>query len=243
MRNELIASRGEDESFVLGAPSAELASWWVMAQFLRRLEGEFRVVEAHPGGGQYDCLRLIGPVDSNPMTLLDLNREGAAFATPFGTDNWYRLGWFWRDLVQSADPDALIGELRKLLRLPARVGPPSVHGRVVLAISEFLHRRAGLGERWTCRNGYFDSSLGSEVRRELFERFPEADRRRRQEDRGDLLGNPAYHFWFLIKDAEHWTHQESDRARICVETTGSFWTDWGLEGELIADDDRLPEPP
>ncbi|MBE8146482.1 hypothetical protein IOD13_09295 [Brevibacterium casei] len=37
-----------------------LQSWWVASEFLRR-HPEFDLFETHPGGGQYDCLTILGP--------------------------------------------------------------------------------------------------------------------------------------------------------------------------------------
>jgi len=38
------------------APGVEAASWAVAAQLAARLDGRYRLIEGHPGGGQTDLL-------------------------------------------------------------------------------------------------------------------------------------------------------------------------------------------
>ena len=36
----------------------EIASWRIVSELYRRHPGKFKIIETHPGGGQYDCLSL-----------------------------------------------------------------------------------------------------------------------------------------------------------------------------------------
>ena len=46
------------EQIDLPYPMKRALAWWIAAEMIRRHPDEVRVIENHPGGGQYDCLTL-----------------------------------------------------------------------------------------------------------------------------------------------------------------------------------------
>ena len=52
-----------------------LQSWWIASELVRG-HPSLKVVETHPGGGQYDCLSIV-TTEHYTVTLIDLNRSGS----------------------------------------------------------------------------------------------------------------------------------------------------------------------
>jgi hypothetical protein len=70
--------------------------------------------------------------------------------------------------------------------------------------------------RWECRNGVLDSSgYGGGPRNDLFTAFPMAGSRRQERQVDDLVDDPAYRFWFLLRNSE---------PQMAFEDTGLAWT-------------------
>ena len=55
----------------------EVLSWRIVTELWRRFPSDFTLIEAHPGGGQSDCLMLVinGPVK---QFAIDVNRDGGS---------------------------------------------------------------------------------------------------------------------------------------------------------------------
>lgn len=68
-----------------------LQSWWVASEFLRR-HPDFRLFETFPGGGQYDCLAIVGP-DSSDNRYIELNRSGRIHIHPEASPRFDRGAW------------------------------------------------------------------------------------------------------------------------------------------------------
>src|SRR4051794_35374654 len=49
-----------------------MQSWWLASRLVRR-HPELKLIETHPGGGQYDCLTL----RKDQGTRVDINRVGS----------------------------------------------------------------------------------------------------------------------------------------------------------------------
>jgi hypothetical protein len=190
----------------------EIASWRFAAELARRYPGRFTIIETHPGGGLYDCLSIYARTDPHGGGHIDLNRLGSAhILRPFGPDaSPQSLPGFWDDLLVARDPKTVLDEVCRQAGLPqvTAVPPPGPDTLSCRFIAAFLsHAILGRAE-WTCRSGYLDSADGGdEVRRELFDPFPSATRSFQTDMENDVLGQPAYRFWFLVHEGP----------RLCVE--------------------------
>ncbi len=184
---------------VADAGGREVLSWLVAASLL---EGhhELGVVETHPGHpGEYDCLSIYDRTRMDRGPILDLDRRGAVHIAPLagGADSWSD---FWTDCAQEG-PVAAAADLR------ARAGldQPALHGGAeAFAVAQIARRLlklhvAGIGGAWECRNGVADSSDGPQRRTELFLMVPAAAERLDTAP-PHVLGDPAYGFWFLLRD-------------------------------------------
>jgi hypothetical protein len=96
-------------------------------------------------------------------------------------------------------------------------------------IAAFLAHAVFGRVKWECRNGYLDSSggFGGGQRKEFFEGFPAARGRLAVRETHDVLAEPAYRFWFLLKD---------EKPRIAIEATrGIAWDSEGRKIDLFAE--------
>lgn len=198
-----------------------------MAEILRR-HPQLRVTEAHPGGGQYDCLCiLLGDGAAGSESYVALNRMGAThfFLRPGEDSQWHG---FWEDYLNASDPRPVVREVCERAGLPAvRRLPASTPAVVVYRFVAAFMAQSILGrESWECRSGYSDSSgmEGSYARSEWFASFPAAQTRLAVRLPDDSLDEPASRFWFICK---------SDNPQLCLETTGFAWDLEGAEFDLM----------
>lgn len=205
----------------------EPLSWRLLTETVRRAPGRLRFYEMHPGGGQYDCLTLI---TTEGDTVAHLNRAGRF--TPEATLRERSVGpvlhdpWdIWEAAEERADLANIVdGICRRIgLSVPEKLPPSPPHVLVYRLITEILSWGVCRRNQWRCDSGFLDSSgfEGSSVRKELFTRFPDAGTRLQIREAGDLLENPAYRFWFILRDKE---------PVLCFETTGTVWN---LKGKSI----------
>lgn len=203
----------------------EAVSWRVVAEVARRYP-TIRVIETHPGGGQYDCLQLLlDPASDQDRPGIVFNRHGSLHILAETTDSDARWETFWSDYLAAEDPRTVVNELCNRARLPrVRRLPRSTASVIVYRfIAAYLASTVLSRVRWECRNGFFDSS-GEDctVREDWFASYPKASARLREERTDDILGQPAYRFWFL-GDGE---------PRLCLETSGLAWDAEGNEFDL-----------
>jgi len=205
----------------------EAASWRLVAEILRR-HPYLRVMETHPGGGQYDCLSiLLGGGASEPRSQIALNRLGSVhfFRGADHLDHWPE---FWSDYLSAPDPRRIVSELCAKAGLPAVTHLPASTPAVVVYrfIAAFLASTILGRENWECRNGFHDSSgmEGSFVSRESFAAFPAALARLSIRLADDPLDQPACRFWFICK---------SGKPQLCLETMGRAWDLKGAEFDLM----------
>jgi hypothetical protein len=173
-------------------------SWWIASELVRR-HPHLRIVETHPGGGQYDCLTLIDRSEGAVRAVVDLNRVGRMHVP--GTDGAEPLDWA-AALAANGGHD-VVRALEAACGLPTpRTAPPS--GPAVLCyriIARVLTSLVDQRHAWDVRNGEIDSSGGSGRRPELDE-FPSVVESMRHVRPDDLFGEPAYRFWLLMRDAD-----------------------------------------
>ena len=181
----------------------EAASWRLVCELCRRHPG-FQVVETHPGGGLYDCLDMFFAGDKPPVRpRISINRAGSLhfFAA---SPSWKQWETFWQDYLGASDPREILNRvcLSADLTIPAHL--PATTPRVIVFrfIAAFLSQTVLGKTKWECRNGYFDSSgpEGSERAKQWFRLFPAAQIASERKEAPDVLGVPAYRFWFLCQE-------------------------------------------
>lgn len=209
----------------------DVLSWKIVSEFMRCFPGKFKIIETHPGGGQYDCLAI---VDGKDTDLACFNRSGrltvwskcdsltfkAIKSSTCQVDIWDSFLTVDRSIKEH------LSHLLSLLNLTLpKPRPPSTPEILVYRlISGVLNYALYSGNRWECRNGFFDSS-GEECKvvAEYFADFSEATERSRIKLPHDVLGNAAYRFWFLLKNNE---------PIVCLETSGTIWNKGGESFQL-----------
>lgn len=188
----------------------ETMSWRIASTLARRHPERLRLVETHPGGGTYDCLSLYERVDHDHGDLY-LNRGGSAtvlrmFDGTSGPGHMSQWRTIWAEAAVADDLRLVVKELERLCGLPSVRKLPMSTAEVLTfrLVSAFLTANAFSSAEWECRMGYADTSgpLGSGVRREFFEPFPELRKRFSIQEPKDFLDEPAYRFWFLLRDSE-----------------------------------------
>ncbi|MCC6630402.1 MAG: hypothetical protein IT340_23740 [Chloroflexi bacterium] len=204
----------------------EIASWRVATELVRRRPADLQIVETHPGGGQYDGLSIMTGDPAHPTHLIDLNRVGSAHV--FG-DSPARYPDFWEECCATDDLRPLVDRLATAAGLGAGQSvPPSTPRSVSYRCIAALLAQAAFGRvQWTCRSGAVDSAgfVVEPVQRAWFARFDGAAARLVIHDHADLVRQPAYRFWFLLRDNE---------PVLCLETTGRAWDRHGHEHRLDA---------
>jgi hypothetical protein len=228
----VIDAQEPESEFEPAVPSRQIieaASWELAAGVVRRYPFRFRVIETHPGGGQYDCLTLIDKSRQSQLDHIDLNRAGSIFV-------WAKQGgwaWVWRgawsELVAKEDTESLVDRLcrRSMLPMPSASPRTSPTSNGVRFVAAFLKQAMFGPTHWDCRNATEDTSGGSGgTRTSLFDRFPRARQRLEVGERGDLFGVPGYRFWFLQQERE---------PRLALELSrGTAWLQDGREIDLVA---------
>jgi hypothetical protein len=157
---------------------------------------------------------------------ISINRVGSVhfFPTSLRCTQWKT---FWQEYLSACDPRDIIdrvctsADLTIPTHLPATTSPVVAFRFIAAFLSQTVLGRS----KWECRNGYCDSSGGDGGRRdEWFRLFPAARAACETRKTTDLLGEPAYRFWFLCKD---------DHPQLCLETTGRAWDGRGTECDLL----------
>jgi hypothetical protein len=192
----------------------EIASWRIVSELHRRYPERFKVIETHPGGGQYDCLSLY----DGEVHIADFNRCGR-FHVFHRYDNEPKLPQpldIWSEMLNTKDVRSVLDRVSMMLGLPIpdRLPPTTPTTLVYRFIATFLSHAVFGIHRWECRNGFFDTSgYGGGVVKD-FKRFEGARRRLEVGLPDDILRQPAYRFWFL---------RRNDVPELCLETTGLAW--------------------
>lgn len=200
---------------------AETLSWRLVTELWRRFPDRFHLVETHPGGGQHDCLCLLGR-DPGFGPRLSVNRSGGVLVHA-SSRHWSD----WRDRLLGPGGREFLDEVTRALGLnaPASLPPSTATAVVYRFVAEFLTHSVGRREIWECRNGVLDSSglEGTAVRRDWFTLFPAAPVAAAPPRGEAILGEPAYHYWFLLRDGE---------PRLCLSTDGTAYTAAGAGHNL-----------
>jgi hypothetical protein len=203
-----------------------------MAELARRHPKQLRVIEAHGGGGQYDELRLYPrPTPPNADFFISLNRVGSCHFGHVQQGPWRSI---WSDAVAARGLQDIVDELENRSGLITsgdhKAGsplPPCTPAVLIIrTIAWLLAPMAFEHDHWSCLSGYCDTSGGGGgVRSELFEAFPLAQARLRERADDDMLGEPAYRFWFILRNHE---------PRLALEENGLVWDRHGEQVNLVA---------
>jgi hypothetical protein len=207
----------------------EAASWRLTAEIVRRYPGRFAVIETHPGGGQYDCISLIDQDEKSNLRCIDLNRVGGVWVHKRDGSHWAWRG-SWLEMLAVENPMPLLDRLCQRSGLQSMGHLPSSTRTVVTyrVIAAFLTNAVFGRVKYECRNGCLDSSggFGGGPREEYFEHFPAARTRLKVHETYDVLAEPAYRFWFLLK---------GDKPRVAIEAArGLAWDSEGRTTDLYA---------
>ncbi|MDP1563733.1 MAG: hypothetical protein Q8M16_20315 [Pirellulaceae bacterium] len=179
---------------------AEPLSWRIVTELFRRSPDQFIVRELHPSGGQYDCLELAEFTSQGTESWVMVNRNGSVTLFRPGKDRTWQ-NWVERTL---SDPVRFVDEVARSLALvsPQPLPSSTPHTLMLRFIAEFLTVSIGRPNFWQCRNGFRDSSgyERSGKRNEWFEQFPEIFNIEPPKLSRDWKLEPAYCYWFLLKD-------------------------------------------
>jgi hypothetical protein len=168
-------------------------SWWLASELARR-HPELLLIETHPGGGQYDCLSLV----ASGKTLIDINREGRIHVHDGSAEPIPLTGLFSDD-----DPHAVVKEVEQVARLAGPEPTPGSTPRVLSwrVAAQCLVCTLNAKQAFDVRNECEDGSYSVGPRGSL-ERFPLALERAREHRPDDLLDEPLYRYWAVLRDSE-----------------------------------------
>jgi len=210
--NGRLHAQGMEISLPIGVTRA--LGWAVVAELLERND-ELRVVELHPGGGQYDCLSVYTP----SMDLLcHLNVTGS-----LTHERWFRYEGeriTWLEVLQNGPEWAagLIADIQGLERSTRGHSPHAIFARTASKIMSTAAIRGDL----EMLSAVADSSSGGAVIREhLVAPYEEQIEDRSIPNIPDegLVADGAYRYWFL-------TENEGQNPVACFDShTAQMWVD------------------
>ncbi len=176
------------------------------AQLVARLGDRFRLIEAHPGGGQYDVLLLLeesAAAGSGDQVLLNrlgsmfVRRGGGAHEVIADADTWSRV------IRGEVGVHETVDQLVAALCRPEVPAQGTARSRIYAVIAATLSRAALFGLGWRCLWGVEDTSGPGQPsdRAYLFEPYIEglADV---WFGEGGVQGSPQK-YWFLIDEQQH----------------------------------------
>lgn len=175
-------------------------SWWIGSELCRR-HSQLRLYEMHPGGGQYDVLRVF-PLRSRraPDDVVDMNRAGRIH---LHLDAFQPVAW--AEVLAADSPHDIVKRV-EVARGWGSVGgadestPTSVTYRLIAAL---LRARVDDRATWDVRMELVDSSGSYSDSNGFLDAFP-LDGPSLVASAGDRLSltGPKEHFWALLRDAE-----------------------------------------
>lgn len=179
----------------------EAASWRLASELARRHPDTTRLIRAHPGGCQYDCLWLM-PTAGDKGDV-QLNRNGTIHVIERfdgrPVDEFTSVEW---DEYLRADPREFLHRLETAAGLPVpqhvpAATPPTLTYRLLAAIASTAVKAV---HPIDIQLGFTDSSgyaAGPNDALTAFAAIP-AELLRPRDD--DLLGEAGYRFWIVLRD-------------------------------------------
>lgn len=174
--------RGHDRMSLHFRPHVKAAvTWKITGELLRRHHSSthLKILETHPGGGQYDCVSFCNKLGA---TLFDLNIATGHFHLfkqygPRRTDlrklGWPDRGSYLQHFFAHYDPKVIVDEIEDLVGLPSyrkRLLPVTTPLVLVFRLmATMLQRHIFSRERLHISCGWYDGSGmdGSSIRQEL----------------------------------------------------------------------------
>jgi T3SS (YopN, CesT) and YbjN peptide-binding chaperone 2 len=209
----------------------EIASWHVVAELCRRHPTEFEVIEAHPSGGQSDCLALCR---SGYGIHVAFNRPGSfAVFSPFESrGSGGGIPDFWsRTVSYDSDLKRLLNEVDGHIGLRSPVSLPATTRKVLTfrVMAAFMRATVFSLAEMDWRNGMLDTAgFGGGARDGWFDEYPQLRDRIAVHLATDPLDDPSRRFWFLID--QRWT---APSTLVCMETTGWVHFKDGTSSDLM----------
>lgn len=196
-----------------------VAASFALASALVERDPDLVVVETHPGGGQYDVLTLRRP---GVGSVVGLNRVGA-ISVPGSARRWS-----WSEVVAADTPADLASAIAREAGIPTDAGSASTEAMALGVLVRVAAAHLLEGATWDIRSEVDDTAGWESRRRGFVDRFPDAAQRLAVATPDDLLGEPGYRFWAVLRDGD---------PVAVVETTGLAWTATGeVDLAMIADD-------
>ena len=132
-------------------------SWQLVVELTHAIP-DLQVFETHPGGGQYDCLTVVGA-----GVRLDINRAGSIHAheSPWGQHIPLIPGPEWQDLLSRAGgPREVASRVAALCGLPwtERRPPTTPRNLTYRVLARLLLSRLFSGAEWDTRSWFLDTS-------------------------------------------------------------------------------------
>ncbi|GAA1614325.1 hypothetical protein [Actinoplanes couchii] len=172
-------------------------SWWLASQLFRR-HPKLTLIETHPGGGLYDCLTLV----SGQSSLIHINRVGGIDVS-VASDEPFKMAI--EELFDLPDPVEIIPRIETAARIdsPAQAPPSTPAALTYRAIAHLMAITVNDKRRWDVRNERIDSSgMGGGGTLGSLAKFPVAAARAKEKRPGDLLGDPLYRYWGVLRDGK-----------------------------------------
>ena len=186
-------------------------SWHVAAEFVRAFPN-VRVFHTHPGGGQYDCLSIVGDALS-----IDINRAGGSIHvhdSPAGARSPLIPGPEWQDLLlRGTAPRELAQRIASGCGLDWPKTTPSTRPHVLVyrVIAQVLEGAVFDPAHWDATTQFFDSSGGM----------------------GDHMGVTPHPEISMLPANKVWVILANDEARAWL-WDGWAWTAGGERRDLYA---------
>lgn len=212
-------------------------AWQIGSELVRRHPDEVRLIETHPGGGQYDCVTVVKLVGRGPAfgarIVLDMNMQTGGHLTPV---SWHEHGGErlnWLELVLCDDLRRYaIAQIERVEDLKVRRSTPrpTQPGIGPHLIAVFLKRAVMSEVAWRTDNAICDGNYGSDLRRDLLEAFPQVEEAAASFGDQSIDGNPYYRFWFVRPDL-----RDAPPSPVFVVDTwaGRLWHRGGPEIRLM----------
>lgn len=182
-------------------------SWFIASELIRR-HPKLKLIQTYPHWGVHDCLSICDVASQSPTILIELARTKFIWVRSAADQDASHIEWIETLRVQSSanadDPHSVLKRIEALagLHAPSRtpVSTPAVltHRVSARTLSLLMNDRS----RWDVQNEFYDaddSTMGS-ARRHWTDSFPTAARSIEDVRSDDLLGNPAYRYWALLRD-------------------------------------------
>ncbi|MFH1480928.1 MAG: hypothetical protein ABIG67_06650 [Pseudomonadota bacterium] len=130
----------------------EIASWRIASELYRRHPGKFKIIETHPGGGQYDCLALY----TEKQHIADFNRKGRLHVFEPFTRSPDNPGPYevWNVMLNEHNLKKVLDKISLMigLQIPSKLPPSNPTTIVYRFIAAFLSHAVFGINKYECRN-------------------------------------------------------------------------------------------